>query len=338
MSNIQIRNYIEDSITDIDNFDQYCQTKGSGYIMPSFPHITDSLEGLEAGMYLIASESNHGKSALLMNMMFDLCNEESNNLFGIYYSLDDSMMEIIPRIIAMDQRIPIAAAAKPRRYQDAIEELTQQSIQYQDWLEKRDLGLQRLKDMSRRFKIEDSNRIRSREDIEKHMEMVLSFIRTEINSEMNIVVAIDSINDIRFENKFFKSSTEKHNEVAKVVKDWATGFNIPIFASSHLRKLNANRRPNIDDLKESGEYAYEASLVWMVHNDLSKNGYGAKIYYVDEDDPYDERKPIIEINWAKNKKSSYKGHSFCFFVPNQSKVIECPSDLMDIYKTRIFEL
>ena len=73
-------------------------------------------------MYLFSGESNSGKSAAMMNIMKDLCSHEENNLFGIYYSLDDSKHEIIPRIIAMEQSIPIGVAAKPRRYEEIIED------------------------------------------------------------------------------------------------------------------------------------------------------------------------------------------------------------------------
>ena len=53
----------------------------------------------------------------MSNLLKDLGTNPRNNLLAIYYTLDDTVGEVIPRIIAMDQQIPIAIAGKPKRYQ-----------------------------------------------------------------------------------------------------------------------------------------------------------------------------------------------------------------------------
>ncbi len=243
-----IRDFMETTEEDYEEFDTRAWSKKDGYSFTNFPEITKGLEGLEEGLYLIAGESNSGKSAMMMNMLYDLCSNRDNKLFGIYYSLDDTKYDIIPRIIAMDQLIPIGAASKPQRYQNMIDNGEENSIVYEDYLEKRKRGIENLKGLKEFFKIEDSERIKTADDIFNHMQQLQAYVRT-IDEDMNIVVAIDAVDDIRF-TRSFSSTTDRHSETAKVIKDWTKELHIPIFGSRHLTKLKQNRRPTLDDLKD----------------------------------------------------------------------------------------
>ena len=62
-------------------------------------------------------------------------------------------------------------------------------------------------------------------------------------------------------------------------------------------------------------------MVFLVFNDVSKNKEAASVFSSLEDNEY--KQPIIELDWAKNKKSSYKGRTYHYFIPDCSKVIEC---------------
>lgn len=62
----------------------------------------------------------------------------------------------------------------------------------------------------------------------------------------------------------------------------------------------------------------------MIHNDVSKNKNVANVFY---QEPGDSTKlPVLEIDWAKNKKSSYKGRTYCTFTPEFSRAVECTED------------
>lgn len=332
---IQMKDFFKESQEDYDIFEEESWKKGSGYFSPSFPQMSNYLEGWESGFYLFAAESNIGKSAAMTNILYDLCTHKENKLFGMYYSLDDSKKEIIPRIIAMDQMIPISVISKPQRYQALIDNCEQGSSIYQDMLDKRKIGLQKLKDMSTNFKIEDGQKITCIEDLYEHMKLVQLFVKS-FDEQNNIVVAIDSINDLRFKKSSFSSVREKHDEAAQLVKKWTKELDIIILSSTHLKKLNQNRRPILDDLKESGEYVYEASVVWLLYNDVSKNKQSAKIYY--NTDNIEDKQPIIEFDWGKNKKSSYKGRTFNYFTPEYSKMKECNEESSKRFNALVYEV
>lgn len=321
--NVVMEDFFATTRNDYENFDDRAWNKGDGYKIPGYPEMEERLEGLESGLYLFAGESNSGKSALMMNILKDICSCKENKLYGVYYSLDDSKNEIIPRIIAMEQQIPIAVASKPQRFKNMVDNGDDDSIQlYQDQLDKRAIGLQKLRDEANLFKIEDSSKIKNNEDLKKHIVKVQTFVKS-IDPEMNIIIAIDSINDIKLTGT--NTDKQKAEYVATFVKDISVELDIVIFSSSHLRKLNGNRRPTVDDLKEANTLLYEASVVWLVYNDVSKNKGGAKIYWAD-DLAEDKLGAIIEIDWSKNKKSSYKGRTFTKFRPYYSLCLECKKE------------
>ncbi|PTY93093.1 DnaB-like helicase C-terminal domain-containing protein [Heyndrickxia sporothermodurans] len=331
---VLMEDFFETTEDELEEFEQYTWNKGEGYKVPSFPILEQRLEGLEAGLYLFAGESNSGKSAAMMNLLYDIATHPENNLFGVYYSLDDSKNEIIPRVIAMNELIPIGVASKPQRYQKKIDNAEEGSATYQDWLDKRVNGLNRLKELKQQWKVVDGNTIKNAEQLYDHIKKVKRYLKA-FDPDKNLIIAIDALNDIRFATKNLKPGNELNSAIAKTVKEWAVEFDIPVLGSTHLRKLNQNRRPVLDDLKESGEYVYEASVVWLVHNDVSKNKQAANVYYNAEG--VEEKMPILELDWAKNKKSSFKGRTYQYFTPEMSKLSECQVDVMKRYDALIYE-
>ena len=332
---VQAEDFFSVMIDDLNEFEEKSWNKGNGYKTPKFPMISEKLEGLDSGLYLLPAESNAGKSAIMMNIVEDLVMCEENKLFGIYFSLDDSKIEIIPRVIAMREGIRISTVAKPQRAQNMINENHEDSELLIDELAKREVGINNLKNNSNKLMIVDSTKVKTLDEMRAYIERVDNYIKA-IDPEMNLVVAIDSIKDIRLDDHYnIKTTNEASDFVAREVKQWTVDFEIPIFSSVHLRKLNGNRRPTLDDLKDSNVLVYEASVIWLLFNDVSKNKQGAKIFHRTENS--EEKLPIIEFDWAKNKKSSYKGRTFCYFAPEMSRAAECNLDSTRRFNALLYE-
>ena len=156
------------------------------------------------------------------------------------------------------------------------------------------------------------------------------------NEEANIVVAIDSLKDVVLDDIKLDAS-ERIAEVARRIKDISIEFNCIVLSSMHLRKLNATRRPTLDDLREANTLEYELDACFLVYNDVSKNKQSAKIFrYEDEHDT--EKKPVLEVDWAKNKISSYKGVTFCNFSPGYNKCTEVSEIAAEQYTTKLYSL
>lgn len=324
-----------------DAFDERAHKKGHGYSCPDYPVFNEKLEGLEEGLYIFAGESNSGKTAVMTNLLWAFCKHKENKLFGIYYSLDDNTDEVIPRLIAMNQRIPIAVGSKPNRYIDYIEANKNNTdsiagalcIKYQEYLDKRQKGFEELRSANKQFLILDRQKIQDFDQLLDHAKKVQMYVK-QFDPENNIIIGIDSLADLTV-NKSFSSDKERVDYVAMKIKQAANcDLKVPIFTSYHVRKLNRDGRPTLDDIKESSRIVYEASLAFLVFNDVSKNKQNASVFYTQPDSQ--EKQPIIELDWAKNKKSSYKGRTYHFFTPEYSSVRECDKDSMTRYDAIVY--
>ena len=329
--------FFENMIHDVDAFNEQAWKSKEGFDSPNFPSFTKGFEGWSPGFYAFAGAPNMGKTAIMTNIMEDLCTCEKNKLFGIYFSLDDPKNKIIPRIIAMREVIPINLVSTPARYNEMILNNHPDSIHIQEELDKREKGLENLKKDSNKMVIFDSKEIKTIDDIYIKCKQIYSYVKS-IDEEMNVIIAIDSLKDIELDASYGKLTiNERIDLVSRKLKDLSTDLNCMVFASMHLRKLNANRRPTMDDLKDSNTLEYELDACFLVYNDVSKNKQSAKIFYR-EDNENTEKMPIIEVDWGKNKISSYKGITFCNFAPNYSKCIECSAESSIRYNALIYEV
>ena len=202
-------------------------------------------------------------------------------------------------------------------------------------LAKREIGINNLKANANKMMIVDSNKVKTLDEMKAYIERVINYVKA-IDPEMNVVVAIDSIKDIILDDHYnIKTTNEASDFIARAVKHWTVEFNIPVFSSVHLRKLNGNRRPTLDDLKDSNVLVYEASVIWLLFNDVSKNKQSAKLFYREEGK--EEKLPVIEFDWAKNKKSSFKGRTFNYFSPEMSRAVECGVDASRRFNALLYE-
>lgn len=332
---IETEDFFNTMVEDLNEFEEISWNKGDGYSTPRFPMLTQHLEGFDNGLILLPAESNAGKSAVMMNILEDLVMNESNKLFGLYFSLDDSKHEIIPRLIAMREGIHISTVAKPQRVQNMIDNNVENADELSIELLKREQGINNLKSNANRMMIVDSSKVRTLDEMKAYIDKVVNYVKA-MDEEMNVVVAIDSVKDIILDDHYgIKTTNEASDFIARAVKHWTVELNLLIFSSVHLRKLNGNRRPTLDDLKDSNVLVYEASVIWLLFNDVSKNKQAAKLFYREEGN--DEKLPLIEIDWAKNKKSSFKGRTFCYFAPQMSRAAECGIDEARRFNALLYE-
>ena len=320
-----------------DKFNESAYNRGKGYSCPDFPFFNKKMEGLLPGVYYFAARSNTGKTALMSNLMWNYCKNPENHLFGIYYSMDDSCNEVIPRMMSMLQEIPISVCSKPKRYLEMINKLkhedpdSPQLEEYETYMEKRDIALNQLKEMNEHFYIVDHESISNFEQLIEHAKQVQAYVK-EKDPQNDIMICIDAVSDLQYGKKRFSSSDEKYRQISLDLKMLSNELDIVVFGSAHLKKRNDTKRPIMDDLKDTGRFQYDASAIFLLYNDVSENKQNASIFYGESPDV----QPIIEVDWAKNKKSSYKGRSYCYFVPDFSLVRECSDEDMKRYDSLLY--
>ena len=272
-------------------------------------------------------------TAYMMNLALDYALHEPNKLFMIYYSLDDTKEDVLARIVSMRTRIPISVVRKPKRYEKMIEEGCDNSSAYQAMLEARKKGIEEIKTLSKHFMVVDSEKIDCIERMLNHAKMVKRYLQNR-DPENNVIIVIDSLMDINIDSQNFREEKDRNTKISRLVKQYATTeIKCPIFGTAHVKK-NTAKRVTISDLKESGRYEYDARVVCLLSNDVSRNGQNATVYYNSVGST--EKNPVLEIQWAKNKASSFKERTYCYFLPEHSLANECNKEQMKQYDAIIY--
>lgn len=300
----------EQMMKTIYNVDEYSWKRGQfGGLRTGMPLFDEATEGgLQPGLVLLAAQPNVGKSALMLQMAKGTA-ELNDNVYVAYFSLDDSNNELLPRWVACDQQITIAQARTPEKFMEQAE-----------IMRKRNQGIMNLYRLVNKFGMFDTNSVgTSVEAIEAKIKELLIMLP----EGTKLAVFVDNFYDITVDSKSFSGNDKaKYEHTADEVKRWAIQYDIPVVCTAELRKLNGNKRPTVDDLRETTKIAYEANLVGLLYNEVGIMEENANLYWIHEDS--EEKMPVIEFRFGKNKFGSFKGTRFYEFIPNMSYCIEAP--------------
>lgn len=78
------------------------------------------------------------------------------------------------------------------------------------------------------------------------------------------------IDHLHFFARGSKSSTESMDELVANIQMVAKKLQIPVVVVAHLRKLNKDNKPTLDDLKDSSSLAQIPGVVCLMHRDFNK--------------------------------------------------------------------
>jgi replicative DNA helicase len=277
-----------------------------------------AFEGLNTGLHLIAGQSNVGKSGICMQLAWQIAkaNREATETrprkaFVLYFSLDDSNNELLPRLIAIDQKIPINAIRFPKKYEDN-----------EHYMARLELGYANLEEMVMHINMMDVNEGSSIEHIEATAAKYALELE-KIDPAYQIVLFVDNFHDITVDTKNFGiDSNQKFDYIADKLSGIATKFDCPIICTAEFRKLNGNRRPKLDDIRESVKIVYEAKAIILAYNEVGLRGQQSQIFWMKEGSP--DKQPVFECDIRKNKFGSYKSRIFFEFFPEMSYFKEVP--------------
>lgn len=297
----------------IKAMDAYSWKRGKmGGLDWGFDQLNHAFEGLNPGVHLVAAQSNVGKSGFMMQIAQQVSYKNQivtvdrpRKAFCLYFSLDDNTNELLPRFIAIDQKIPINVVRSPEKHKDDIERM-----------KKREEGVIKLDALVDYFALYDSNDGTSVEYIEETIERY-SFELSLIDETYQLVVFIDNFHDVSVSSiNFGADGGGKYDYIADKLSILATKFDCPIICSAELRKLNGNRRPVLDDIRESTKIGYEAKAVLMCYNEVGLRGQQAQVFFRSPNS--EENQPVFEVSIRKNKYTSFKGRIFYEFFPEMS--------------------
>lgn len=277
--------------------------------------------GLFPGFIIIGGDSNLGKSAFITQLAWGIVTN-NQDVYVMDFSLDDAMPDKLARVAACSGRLIINAVKTPLNY-----------MNYPLMLIRRKNAILNLRANVDKYRAYDSTFSTYIEDIEKEIQDKLIYFDSN-NINKKLVVCIDNFHDLNIASEPRLQDKEKYDKLAQWCADVAIKYNITIVCSAELKKLNGNRRPQLDDIREAVKIKYEAKAVLLVYNEVHYKGDGADIFFMKQGNPF--KQPVFEVHFAKNKFGTYKGRNFFEFYPEMAYMKECDPTTQKTYSQIIF--
>lgn len=244
-----------------------------GFGGSKFLQICKDIDGIQPGFYILGAHTNIGKTAFLTNLFHDIL-KTNPHVRGIYFSLDDSKNVIVNRLLAIVADVPLNRAQRGEDVDKAYDELAALA----------NAGRIDLKDQSDIYDI--------------------SSLELEIRekADSNLLVMIDGLYNLDVGGAS-GNIREVNIDRANKIKALADAYNIPIIVTGELRKRakdeSPSRLPTVDDLMETGKFAYNANLVWLLYPDPDEIKNNSE-YFNQQDEP------VLHLEFEKNKLSDFK--------------------------------
>ena len=277
--------------------------------------------GLFPGFIILAGDSNLGKTAMLSQLAWSIV-ENNDDVYVMDFSLDDAMPDKLARVAACSGKLLINAVKTPLNYTN-----------YPLMLVRRKNAILNLRRNVHKYRAYDATFSTFIEDIEKEVEAKLVYFDANgINKK--IVVCIDNFHDLNIASEPRLSSVEKYDKLAQWCADFSIKHDLILICSGELKKLNGNRRPILDDIREAVKIKYEAKAILLVYNEVHYKGDGADVFFLKQGSTL--KQPIFEVHFAKNKFGTYKGRTFFEFYPEMAYMKECDDVAQKTYSQIVF--
>lgn len=327
----QIENpYIfQETLDQIQSVDEYSWARGKMGLDFGVEWMNDAFRGLNPGLHLIAGGPNVGKSSILLQLMWNIIENNREGTedkpripYCMYFSLDDTANELMPRLIALDQLITINEASFPK------------SLESPKMIKRREEGLKTLRSNVEYFTMRDADKGTTIEYIEETVKEYQRVLETSFPDKYQVVVFIDNFHDVQVADDKYFEDNKRYDHIADRLTAIANENNVPLLCSAEFRKVNVYKRPSMDDVKSTGKIAYQAKAIMLLYNEFGVLNESSDIYWelADEGNPELTRKmPIVEFNVAKNKMNSFKGTQFMEFIPEMAHMRPVRDEDRDYY-------
>ena len=204
-----------------------------------FKTLSNLLKAKEHDFIIIAARTGIGKSGFCLNLMEEL----SSRYNCLYFNMEMSERSIYQRLVAINTKIPMSFHDNPE-------------TDYQ--LEAIKKGCKNI--AAKNIKI--FNQVPTVQNIKQK-------VMTESKSEHTIVF-IDHVGLIRSIEK--GTTYEKLTSIVKELRQISLDYDCTIFLVSQLRRNeDSKKRPNISDLRDSGELEQSATAVLLLHDENHEN-------------------------------------------------------------------
>ena len=288
-------------------------TKTETGIEANIPTLHKATDGLPryGSLVVFSGIPGSGKTSFLRYLFYhiSIANPDARVVF---MSIDDNKAKIYQSIISLSQGIPMA---KVRKYHMLSAD---ERVRWEH-------GWSFIKEMTSSFQVYDANNGTTLRDLEM-------FIRKsqEDYPDKQTIVLLDNFHKLT--DYPGTDDKNKNTYCVNMIKNMTTKYEIPIFMTVELRKLQTiQSRPTMVDLKDTVQISYDADMIWLIHNDLHVNP-STNMKWLDTSDATNNIvRPVVELEIVKNKETGWKGRILLEFQDHMSIFREAKPDKVKEY-------
>ena len=179
----QMPKFMRETAALIEAFDRYCKENPDGGFITGYTQLDEAIIGFQPGLHFVAGMSNAGKSSFLLSLAWRIAHS-NDDAYCLYITLDDGTNDLLPRIVAMEQQVPINAARYPGRYRD-----------HDELIQLREEGVRILYDNLDKFGVMNQDYGWEVENLEKVVKDYMMELATS-GSQRKLCVFIDNFHDL----------------------------------------------------------------------------------------------------------------------------------------------
>jgi hypothetical protein len=262
-----------------------------GFPLNKFRKLAENIDGIQTGFYFLGAESNVGKTAVLTNLALDVV-DSNPDVTVLYFSLDDSRIYTSYRCLSILTGFHINNVRKPDVNHTDYHTLQAQRNVLLDYIRKGRLILKDLSEVN-------------------HMDHLLKCV-DEFPNHKKLVVFIDGLYNLEVDAGKNEGIRVQNIEKANKIKLITDKYRIPLIATGELRKKlkteSKRSKPTMHDLMETGKFAYNANVIWLL--------------YLNDPDSINDQRQLLDLEYAKNKLSDFKGIQSLDFIRSTGTIKE----------------
>jgi len=272
---IEEKDFADELIAQFQFDDKRDPNKLLGLPLTKFNTLANNIDGIQPGFYFLGAESNVGKTAVLTNLALDVV-DSNPEVTALYFSLDDSRIYTSYRCLSILTGFHINNVRKPDIKHTDYHTLQAQRNVLLDYIQERRLILKDLSEVN-------------------HMDHLMKYV--DEHRDDKLVVFIDGLYNLEVDAGKNEGIRVQNIEKANKIKLITDKYRIPLIATGELRKKikgeSRKTKPTMHDLMETGKFAYNANVIWLL--------------YLSDPDAINQPYQILELEYAKNKLSDFKG-------------------------------
>ncbi len=278
-----------------------------------WPRFNEHMDGLaKAGAIIgISGAPNSGKSAWVTTLVANLL-QFNKDASVIYHILDDPREVGFAKLMSCLTQLPIHHILRAHKYLLGVPRLAEAYHAAKDWLAD---------------KLRSGALVVKGQDMGAATQIVTRLIDTTRESTGNQVVYFaDSFHSLD------EPDTPDERIRFKRIAEWTMNMTetrrMTMVFTVELTKAGFQGRPKLQHLAETGKLAFALKAAGMVYNELHDLRMDAQTFWIEEEKDDSGRvvnqvkRPIIELDWPKNKMSSYKGTYYYRFYDHVARVEE----------------